>query len=99
MFDIDAIKSQITESINNELDDMVRNIRASLSNPIYEKILKTYSIDIKEGELNFSLEVLDDFMAENQNIFRVITYGGILEKKDKEFVQVPPNMTLIKYFS
>jgi len=99
MFDLEKMEKVMGYSIENKLHSMVEEIRNSLNNPIYEKIIKSFSINIEDSDLKFRINLFDDFEAQNQDIVRVLTYGGVFEKTNKEVFLVPPNMILLRYFS
>lgn len=98
MFELDKLENVITFSVKEKMETMVKEIRESLSTPAYNKIIKNFSIKIEGDSLKFFIELPAKFKAENQDTLRVLTYGGVFEKENKEFVTVPPNITLMRYF-
>lgn len=98
MFNLTELETVMGEAIEEKLNTMVKEIRESLSSPTYEKIINDFDIGINEKEFYFNIKLVNGIMAENQDILRVLTYGGIFEKKGKEFIPVPPNMILLRYF-
>lgn len=98
MFNIKEMREAIGEAVEDNIKEIVVAVREALSSPTYEKIIKKFSIELIDGELKLHLEVFDEYLAENQDVFRILIYGGILEKKNKKFVEVPPNSVLLRYF-
>lgn len=98
MFDLDKLESAMAFSVEEKMKTMVKEIKESLSSPYYEKIMDNFSINIVEGDFRFSINLKSEIKAENQDVLRVLTYGGVFEKKNKEFISVSPNMVLMRYF-
>lgn len=99
MFDKEKFKKVATEVVEEGFQKIVGEVTKTLASPFYENIIKSFNLKTENGEFFFSLEVFDEFRAENQDVLRILIYGGVLEKKNKSFVKIPPNTILMKYFS
>ncbi len=98
MFDIEVFNSKVKEVVEDNSRLAVSEIRRSLSAEIYSGIIKNFNIKLgDDGDIRMSLSVKDDFLAENQDVIRVLAYGGVFKKKNGEFVGVPPNLILLRY--
>lgn len=103
MLDTEVLKKTMSDAVIQKLNVMVNEIKESLVSPTYEKIIKDFHIGVEDSMLRFSIDLLSGFETGNQDVLRVLTYGGVFEKrnkkKEKKFVQVPPNPVLLRYFS
>lgn len=99
MFNTEEAREVMTNSIEDKVNEILLHTKEILSSPMYEEVVKKFDIKIEDGKLKTYLEVPDEFSIGNQDVFRLLIYGGVIEKKKGGFVRFPPNSILMRYFS
>jgi len=94
-FDIDESLTTIYNLIKENRLKGRSELLNILNSKGYKHIFKY--VKISEDFTDFSFELLDDLLIENQDIIELICQGGAIMKKDKTFVTVPPSSIIRKY--
>lgn len=97
MFEINKISDIIYNDVDNMFTNIAETLQKELTLSTYNNIIKEANIEYYNNNLNVSIELEDDFDTENQDIIRVLAYGGAFKKKDGTYITVPPNLALSRY--